>query len=139
MTTRAFQAKALIVSVFALGVISGLLVANVYEARVRGAERVKSESRGEERRQRMKTFEDSLNLTESQRAEMDRILDETRSEFRRLRAESRPQFEAIFKRSHERIRALLNPDQAARYDEFHANRARRDRSSGPRSRTPQIP
>lgn len=132
MTTRAFQAKALIISVFALGMISGLLLANVYDARVRGAERAKYESRGEERRQRMKTFEDSLNLTDSQRTEMDRILEETRGEFRRLRAESRPQFEAIFKGSHDRIRAILNPEQAARYDEFIARRAKRDRSQGPR-------
>ncbi|MFH3579684.1 hypothetical protein WAH98_22235, partial [Acinetobacter baumannii] len=63
-----------------------------------------------------------LNLTEEQAAQIRQILDQTRDEFRRLRAEVRPRYDAIRQNADARIRAVLTPEQRARFDAIVAQK-----------------
>ena len=114
-----------ILAVFLLGCATGALLDSAYRLRSEGA---RAESRG--RRGRGDMFEKmrrDLDLDERQAAEVRRILEETRNEYRALRTEARPRFDAIRQSARARIRALLTPDQQARFDARVAEKdARRD-------------
>ena len=124
MITRSIQAKILVFAVFFVGMISGVLLGNFYDARVRG-DHGDREDHQTQMRQRAKNFEDSLNLSPEQKSQMEQILDETRGEFRKLNAQTRPQCDAIRKQSEGRIRAILNDEQQRKHDEFIQSRKQR--------------
>jgi hypothetical protein len=56
-----------------------------------------------------------LDLDERQRLEVQRVVRETHAEIRAARRQIRPQVEIILARSHDRINALLTPDQQKKY------------------------
>jgi Spy/CpxP family protein refolding chaperone len=112
-----------LVSVFALGCVTGFSIDSVY--RLRAGARRPPESRKEEAVfERMKR---DLNLNDQQAAQIRAILDETRDEYRQLRAEVRPRYDAVRQNARTRIRALLTPEQQQKFDAKVAERdARRD-------------
>src|SRR5574341_985928 len=57
-----------------------------------------------------------LGLRPDQREQVEAALKETAREFARLRGEIGPRFRAIREHSRERIRAVLTPDQQAKFD-----------------------
>jgi Spy/CpxP family protein refolding chaperone len=112
-----------LVSVFALGCVTGFSIDSVY--RLRAGARRPAEGRKEEAVfERMKR---DLNLNEQQATQIRAILDDTRDDYRQLRAECKPRYDAVRKNARTKIRALLTPEQQQKFDAKIAERdARRD-------------
>lgn len=121
MIARSMKGKILVFAIFFIGIASGVLVANFYDARVNGS-RVDAPAERDQRAQRAQRnitkFWDYLGLTEQQREQAKRIGEETQNEFRKLRQETQPRFQAIEQESRNKIRALLTVEQRQKYDEF---------------------
>jgi Spy/CpxP family protein refolding chaperone len=73
-----------------------------------------------------------LNLTVSQRAQFDTILEARRKQMRQLFAPIRPQMDSLMKigermgdSTHEQLRAILTPDQQVKFDKMHADAKKR--------------
>jgi len=66
----------------------------------------------------LKVYSSRLNMTDEQKAEMGRILDETSGKYTELRKSMKPQFDEIRDGARQRIRAMLNPEQQPKYDEL---------------------
>ncbi len=76
-----------------------------------------------------------LDLSDAQTQQVKQVLDETETKFKALRSQAAPQFEAIRKESQDRIRRILTPEQAVKFDE-HMRRVkermeRMERHGGP--------
>ena len=127
--TRTLQAKLLVLAVFLAGMLSGAVIANVYEERVQGDERrVESNARNRDRERdhNHQSFEDYLGLTPEQRDQLSGILEESRDGYRELRARTRPEYQAIRDASRERIRGILTDEQRERYEEWINRERERD-------------
>ena len=112
-----------LVSVFALGCITGFSLDSVYRLRA-GGRRPAEGRKTEEVFERMKR---DLNLNDQQAAQIRAILDETRNEYRQLRAEVKPRYDGVRQNARTKIRALLTPEQQQKFDAKVAERdARRD-------------
>ena len=70
-----------------------------------------------------------LNLTSSQVAKLNAILDETRGRVEQTRQKMRPAFQAIHEEQTEKIRAMLTPEQQAEYEKMRAEREQTRRQS----------
>ena len=137
MIGGSIKAKLLVFAVFFLGIASGVLIANFYTTRVTST----PDATNPQRAQRdINRFYDYLGLDQPQREEMRKIGEETRQEFRELRKETQPRFEAIQEASRVKIRAVLNDEQRAKYDEFRRNmdeqRRKRNKDSNKHDRDP---
>ncbi|GBC81311.1 hypothetical protein HRbin10_00419 [bacterium HR10] len=139
MTFRngSWRARLTVLGVFALGVALGALAMEFYQQSVRGRSSAGPPPRGESARERhLQYLVKELGLTQEQTERVRRILDETRQEFLQLRNEMRPRFEEIRRRSRERLRAVLTPEQQAKFDELmrrmdeERERHRRDEPKG---------
>ena len=64
----------------------------------------------------MQFYSSRLNMTDEQREQMGRILDETTGEYDSLRKSMKPQFDKIRNGARQRIRAMLTPEQQPKYD-----------------------
>ena len=108
-----------LVMVFALGLLLGGLIVNLYHARGRAdaapawAERRFDPARYLDRLSR------ELSLRPDQAETLRRVLGETREEFGRLREEVGPKFRAIRERARDRIRAMLDLQQQERFAEMN--------------------
>jgi Spy/CpxP family protein refolding chaperone len=112
-----------LVSVFALGCITGFSLDSVYRLRA-GGERSEGRKNKEAVFERMKR---DLNLNDQQATQIRAILEETRDEYRQLRAECKPRYDAVRQDARTKIRALLTPEQQQKFDAKVAERdARRD-------------
>src|SRR5262245_16060974 len=126
MIARSLKAKLLVFAIFFLGIGSGILIANFYTTRVTSSG---DASNPPARAQRdINKFYDYLGLDPAQREQMHKIGEETRHEFQDLRKETQPRFEAIQERSREKIRAILNDEQRAKYDDFRRRMDERRRN-----------
>ena len=125
MIARSNKAKLLVISIFFVGIATGVLVTNFYTNRLTSASDAANSSERDQRTQRaqrdINRFYDYLGLDQAQREEMRRIGEETRHEFQELRKETQPRYEAIQEGSRAKIRAVLNEEQRAKYDEFRRN------------------
>ena len=133
MIARTLKAKAFVFVIFFFGIASGILIANFYTTRVTGSAATSNQpgDRTQRAQRDINKFYDYLGLDEPQREQMHKIGEETRREFQELRKETQPRFEAIQEKSRAQIRAILNDEQRAKYDEFRrkmdARRQNRDR------------
>jgi len=119
MIVRYFKAKILVFAVFFIGIATGVLIANFYTTRVAGApDTTNSQDRALRAQRDMNKFYDYLGLNAGQREEMHKIGEDTRREFRDLRMETQPRFQAIQDASRAKIRAILNPEQLTKYEDF---------------------
>ena len=129
MIVRYFKAKILVFSVFFIGIITGVLIANFYTTRVAGApDTTNSPERAQRAQRDVNKFYDYLGLNPGQREQMHKIGEETRCEFHELRAETHPRFQEIQEKSRGKMRALLNEDQRQKYDEFRRKMDERRRN-----------
>ena len=110
------KGKVFVLAVFLLGIVAGVLLSNVYETRLRGADSEPTRRRSAE--QQVKAFHDYLGLDEQQREQVQKIMAERAADFRRLQEETRPQYDAIIKETRARIKALLNDEQNRKYDDW---------------------
>ncbi len=147
MITRSFKAKILVLSVFFVGVVTGIFLVNVYETRVLSGEIETSadtrqagteqtaatpdeRARGERRRatvaREVQRFHDYLGLDEQQRLQIVAVLDQTRTEFRKLSGNTQNEYDMIREESRNQIRAILTSDEQRRkYEEIVARQNRR--------------
>jgi hypothetical protein len=129
MIARSIKAKLLVFTIFFVGIATGVLIANFYSTRVTGPpEAANSSQRAQRAQGDINKFYDYLGLDAAQRDEMRRIGEETQQEFRELRKETQPRYEEIQERSRDKIRAVLNDEQRAKYDEFRRNMDERRRN-----------
>ncbi len=73
----------------------------------------------------MSYLSDALDLSPSQRIELRRILEESRQQLGEINKESNGRHRAVRRETLEHIRALLEPDQMAQFEEFLAQREQR--------------
>jgi hypothetical protein len=148
MISRPIKAKFLVLSVFFIGVVTGVFLVNFYETRVLGEEiedanatvnasptdtgqaapqqpAVRNDGRqpGERRRpsiaREVQRFHDYVGLDDEQRVQIEAILEQTRGEFRKLSASTRSQYDVIREESRNQIRAILTSDEQRRkYEEL---------------------
>ena len=112
-----------IVLVFLLGALAGSLATGIYFKH-----RIERFSKGERPPIKvvlMKKFSHELDLTESQRVEIEQILDELQAKLLDLRRKHRPEFEKLFNHSFGSIREKLNSEQKKRLDEIREELRRR--------------
>ena len=129
MITRTFKAKVLVFAIFFMGIVTGVLIANFYTTRVTSSPDAGNPPERAQRAERdVNRFYDYLGLDQAQREQMRTIGEETRHEFQELRKETQPRYEAIQEGSRAKIRAVLNEDQRAKYDEFRRNMDERRRN-----------
>jgi Spy/CpxP family protein refolding chaperone len=118
----------LLISVFALGSITGIGIDGVYRAKTNASLR---EGRRADREAMFDKIRRDLNLTDDQSKEMHRVLDETADEFRALRTELKPRYEALRLKTRGQMRALLTPEQQQNFDALMAEiDARRQKGEG---------
>jgi len=149
MIARTVLGKILVFSVFFIGIATGATLDTAYRTRVssaandqkRGEEpRLSPEERARRDRDRMAQY---LGLDQSQQEQIAKIQQETGNEFRVLRDKTDPefkalhdqidpQFKAIADAGRARIRAVLNPEQQKKMDEFWSKRGNRNQNRPPR-------
>src|SRR2546426_344892 len=150
MIARTVLGKILVFSVFAIGIVTGAVLDTAYRTRVSNASsdsarrdepRLNPQERAKRDQDRMAKY---LGLDQAQQEQIAKILDEMTGEFRALRQKTDPEFKALHEKtdpqfkaiedsSRAKIRAVLNPEQQKKIDEFWAKRdsSRRGRP-GPR-------
>lgn len=64
-------------------------------------------------------LEQILDLTPDQRREVERILQESEAEVQAIHQELLPRVEAHLRHTHERLLAVLDPEQRKRFDQLH--------------------
>ena len=121
MNTSKKQAYAVILSTFVLGALTGALGLNLFKSSA-----FSNNSRAP-RPAMIETLATELKLTEQQRVEVQKVLDETKQQFDEMGKQVRPQFQQIRDDSRTKIKALLTPEQQTLFDEWDRKReARRE-------------
>lgn len=115
--TRSLQAKLLILSVFVIGILTGVVLTGMYET---GLETVaESPEPDQERAERnFQRFENFLELDEEQTVQLDEILRNSRERYRNLQAQTRPMYQDLTEQSSVEIRGILTDEQLVRYEEW---------------------
>jgi hypothetical protein len=68
----------------------------------------------------VKRLDKKLSLDDTQRTQILKIVTDTQAQMQELRKESKPKMDAIFSGSEDKVRAVLRPDQRAKYEEVIA-------------------
>jgi Spy/CpxP family protein refolding chaperone len=92
--------------------------------------RVAERERGGDQRSMRDRIGEELALTAEQRVEFDRILDEKHRQMNIVLAPVRPRMDSISAATRTQIRAMLDPEQQARFDRFHQEMAARRAAEG---------
>ena len=134
MISSATRAKLLVLAVFAVGLVVGAVIDNVYETRWR-ADR---ESRRSPREVNQ-VYYDQLELTPEQRQQFQSILEASKPDFDKLWAENRKLLEPnnrkiadLQEQTRTKIRAILTEEQAKKYNEINEKRRQARRPPMPR-------
>jgi hypothetical protein len=116
-------------AVFALGMIAGVLVTNLYYVR---------QTPGSPDRQRFpgyRTLAERLELRGEQADRVEAVLEDAREQLRSMRAESEPRVREIRSQTEDRLRELLSEEQWQRYVALKGEM--RERRHGRRRREPR--
>ncbi len=134
-TAGRFQTALLLIAVFAAGGLAGAAIerqrSHASEPRPESREGRGRGDRGD--RNGLPSFLRDLDLTEAQRAEVERILEAARPESDSLLRITMPRLRELTRRTRAAIREILTPEQQARLDE-RLERSR-GRSRGRRERS----
>ena len=71
-----------------------------------------------DRQRIVKHMRRDLNLSDNQVQQLRQIMDETDAKFKELRKQTSPAFDTVRNEMHDRIRRILTPEQAAKFDEI---------------------
>lgn len=116
-----------LLSVFALGAMTGGALDRVHCMRSQHGARGRHEGRADRFFQEL---QNDLALTDEQSNSVRRIIDETRNEYHMLRQEVRPRYDAIRQRERAEIRALLSVEQQQQFDQLTERIDARHRKHG---------
>ena len=119
---RRWQALLALAGLFLLGTVAGSLGAHLYYARALARPPGPPPFFG---RPMGPMLESRLDLSEEQRQELRQVLEESRREAEAMRAEMAPRMREIMARNEDRIRAILTPEQAERFEELRRRHRRR--------------
>lgn len=129
VTRNKWQVRVAALVIFALGCAAGALGLTAYRSWARG------EGRGGPRGGRgFERVFDRLDLSDEQKAQVRQILGDARAELDAMRRESEPRFEEVRRRSDERLRQVLTPEQWQRFQQLKEEmrgRRRGHRGGGP--------
>ena len=120
-TRRRWEVRLAVLILFVAGFIAGGLAMNLYRSREWSP---RSGGRG--------SFEhmlDRLNLTQDQKAEVDKIFEDARNQLNELRKESAPKFREVRKNTDDRLKAVLTEEQ---FEQFQRMTHKRGGRFGPR-------
>ena len=107
----------IIVILFLLGVATGSLVTNIYFKK-EGFELLGKGSRIDKRGFLIKQFSRKLELSDPQKQEIEKIMDESFDQILQLREKNRPEIMEIFKKRNALIQEELNSEQKKKFDEL---------------------
>ena len=117
-----WKAIAGVVLVFVLGALSGALVSHrVCMHRMENFERGGPQMVDSI----VRHLSHKLDLDQAQREEFRKIVTGTQTEMHAVRQTVKPQLEAILDKAHEKVRAILRPDQRERFEKFVAEHKER--------------
>ena len=125
MIARSIKGKVLVFSVFALGIVSGVLATNVWETRVISApiaDNAKPADRAKNADRDVNTFYNYVGMNDAQREQAKKIMDESKPEFKKLMDQGR----ALRKETQSQIRVILTDDQKKKYDQFYEGQKKKD-------------
>jgi Spy/CpxP family protein refolding chaperone len=113
------EAATLFCVLFLLGVLLGSFATHLWAGRVSGAAiQTQTRKNPPTRDEIVSNFNRELQLTPEQQQQLGIIIDSTQSRVRALYAPVDAQRDSIRKECHERIRAILTPDQVPKFDDF---------------------
>ena len=132
MISSATRAKLLVFAVFLIGGLTGALIDNLYETRIR-----ERDSRRQPQQQVNQIY-DLLELTPEQRQQFQSIMDSSRPDFEKLFAENRKlvapnnrKIAELQEQTRAKIRVILTEEQAQKYNEFNEASDRRRQQRRP--------
>jgi len=131
MIDRSIKGKLLVFSVFFLGIVSGVVITNLWETRLVSAPVVAEKDKEKRADRDVNQFYDYVGMTAAQREQAKKIMSDSRPEIKKIIDQTRPQMDAIQKQTRSQIRAILTDEQKKKYDEF--NEARRNKQRPQRS------
>jgi Spy/CpxP family protein refolding chaperone len=120
-----WQVRGAAILIFVLGFAAGALALNAY----RRWERSRPPQSPQER---FGLVADKLKLNADQKAQVQKIFDETREQLQALRKESEPRVGEIRKQADERLQKVLTPEQWTQFQQMRnemRNRGRRGREN----------
>ncbi|HWQ35203.1 MAG TPA: hypothetical protein VNQ79_20325 [Blastocatellia bacterium] len=116
-----WQIRAAALAIFLLGFAAGALSLNYY--RLRHPIIPPASARG-----RFDQMLDRLNLTQEQRAQVEKILSDSRAQLAEVRRQSEPKVSEIRRQTDERLQAVLNPQQWEQFQQMMSELRNRRRS-----------
>lgn len=126
ITRNKWQVRLAAFVIFALGFAAGAFALSAYRAWTRAEGRGGGPQRG-------RGFErvlERLDLTPEQRTQVRQVLDEARAEVEAARRDSEPRFADIRRRSDERLRQVLTPEQWQQFQQMKEEMRGRRRGRG---------
>lgn len=106
-----WQIRIVTLTLFLLGFITGVLAIHTYNLWIGGAAAPTKQERYQE------AF-DQLNLTESQKIEVQNSVAEIRENIQKLRQDSEPRMQEIRARNDARLQKILTPEQWSKFQEL---------------------
>lgn len=125
-------ASLLLLATFFIGGIAGAVTYHLYHNRA-GADSAKVETRRNSH-DIVSEMAGELNLDKGQKDSLSAIIKQSRERYRSLSREFRPHYEKIRLETREAIRAILRPDQQARFEETLRKMDARHNSRGRNTR-----
>jgi uncharacterized membrane protein len=120
---KGWKAVVSVILIFLLGGMAGALVMHrIEQQKIEGI--MKGET-GTTREYIITRLNRGLNLDAAQLEQLRIIVRETHAQMRSVRKEYRPQIEEILKRSQDRVRTILRPDQVETFNKIVAERKKR--------------
>jgi uncharacterized protein YlxP (DUF503 family) len=116
MIDRSIKGTILVFSVFFLGIVSGVLLTDLWDTMVDSAV-ISSNHKSAERE--LSKFYDYVGLSEVQLSQVSQIMKDSRPAFKKVFEQTRPLLEAMQKETRAQIRAILTEHQRKKYDEFN--------------------
>jgi Spy/CpxP family protein refolding chaperone len=111
------EAATLFVAVFLLGALLGGFGTHLWAGRVSGGP-IETHKGPPSREDIISNFTRELQLTPAQQQQLGVIIDSAQAKLRALYGPVDIQKDAIRKESHERVRAILTPEQVPKFDDF---------------------
>jgi len=107
-----WQIRLIAIAIFLLGFVAGALTFNAYHA-------WSNSHRKFSKKDKYQQILNQLNLSKEQRAEVERIMNETREEIQALRRENEPRIREIRDRTSEKMQRVLTQEQWEKFQKLH--------------------
>jgi hypothetical protein len=120
---KRWKAVVSVILIFLLGGMAGALV--MHRIDQQKIESIMKGETGTTREYIITRLNRGLNLDAAQLEQLRIIVRETHAQMRSVRKEYRPQIEEILKRSQDRVRTILRPDQVETFNKIVAERKKR--------------